>query len=367
MTPITLSEEQEKGLKLIHLWLDTDVQEFKLGGYAGTGKTTLIKVLLDQIRLKYCVAVASFTGKAVSILRRKGITTAQTLHSLMYTPREKNGQITFVLREYIEADIVVIDEASMVSEELYHDLLTFGVRILWIGDPAQLEPIGSDAGLMKKPDFTLTQIHRQAENSEILTLATRLRQGQWNADLRKDFPKMIERYKFPLDIGNPDQVICGFNKTRVAFNNHVRKHLKRKGLIETGERIICLRNNPQIGLFNGLQLTVTAFTQIHEKVIRFYALNELDQQLGPFDLYIPQLNFPSTVEPSELKKWSILLNRPTLSLFDYSYAITTHKAQGSEWDSVVVIEEIWEEKWKPERWRYTAVTRAAKELKYFYK
>ena len=163
---IILTEEQQLAINKILLWFElSQSQEFKLGGYAGTGKTTIIKCLIGpDLSSKIHPVICAFTGKACHVLRKKGLLSAQTIHSLIYDAlMDEDGSVTFTLKTRLESrpNLIIIDEASMISADLYRDLRSFGIKLLFIGDPGQLEPIGDNPNLMKQPDYVLTKIHRQ--------------------------------------------------------------------------------------------------------------------------------------------------------------------------------------------------------------
>ena len=194
-------------------------QVFRVFGYAGAGKTTIVRHAIAELGLDTMerdsdgsasasggVLYAAFTGKAALVMTRKG-TPASTIHSLIYrvseaTPAEiekvKNDiadikaqlpslpaasrlmeetrlrslelRLTeihkprFVLNEQSilkEAKLLVLDEVSMVGEEMATDLLAFGKPILVLGDPGQLPPVkGEGAFTQQTPDVMLTEIHR---------------------------------------------------------------------------------------------------------------------------------------------------------------------------------------------------------------
>jgi exodeoxyribonuclease-5 len=365
---IVLTDEQNSAQDRIVDWVlnQPDKQEFELGGYAGTGKTTLMKFLRARLTEEdVSTQVAAFTGKACNVLQRKGIH-ASTLHSIMYVPHTdpKTHEMTFELRppETLECDLMIVDEASMVSTELYKDLKTFGVKILWVGDPGQLEPVGDNPHLMVKPDFTLSTIHRQALESPIITLATDIRTGG-----------IIDRAKHPrpgeLDIRSKtgmkadmllmhDQIICAKNKTREYLNNLMRQahgYSDQPNRIMVGEKLICLHNNLKLGVFNGMIFFVDAITE-EDGNDWYVTMHTEDGQTYQ--------NFPLWKRPflEELPKQNVYIPKAACWC-TYAYAVTCHKSQGSEWDKVMVFDEwmpptVWDMK----RWRYTAVTRAAKYL-----
>lgn len=148
------SPEQDKALTEVSSWLNKGRSPiFRLFGYAGTGKTTLARYFAETVDGD--VQFAAFTGKAAQVLRSKGATNARTIHSLIYRPRgeeevadETTGKTsiapTFSLNRQspvAQAKLIVIDECSMVDEQLGRDLMSFGTPILVLGDPGQLPPI----------------------------------------------------------------------------------------------------------------------------------------------------------------------------------------------------------------------------------
>lgn len=367
---MTLSDEQTKAIDSILNWFNDPKQEmeFKLGGYAGTGKTTVIKSIIEKVKK---TEVCAFTGKAVSVLRKKGCLDALTIHSLIYTPVQgKNGVIEFVLKDSLPStDLIIVDEASMISESLYEDLISFQIPILWVGDPGQLEPVGDDVALMKEPDIILKEIHRQGEGSGILSYATHCREKKTpsryasNTDNLDVSLNRILGYRKPIDV---DQIICGFNKTRVNLNSQMRRDKGfNKSLLNIGEKLICLKNNSKVGIFNGMQFTLLEWKQKTSLIAWVRVKDDLDNIIS-FHTFVPQFGHQSTIESYIVNKEARISDYKDLSLLDYSYCITAHKSQGSEWESVCVIEELWPGKWDSARWRYTAITRASKKLLYLY-
>ena len=164
---------QDEALNAVAHWLkekpgeNSTPQVFRLFGYAGTGKTTLAKHLAEHVDgdRKF----AAFTGKAASVMRGKGCHGASTIYSLIYRARESGEEIPSFDLWYdapaLKAELIIIDECSMVDAELGRDLLSFGVPLLVLGDPAQLPPI-SGGGLFTEaePDAMLTEVHRQAQD-----------------------------------------------------------------------------------------------------------------------------------------------------------------------------------------------------------
>jgi exodeoxyribonuclease-5 len=356
MNLLEFSADQAAALAAVRAWRDSgpygDRQYFTLGGYAGTGKTTLIAHLAQTWE---GVAVAAFYGKAAHVLRTKGVA-ATTIHGLIYVPATAAGGATrFRRRRHLGGvRTLIIDEASMIDHVLFCDLLSFGLPVLFVGDHGQLEPIGTSAGLMADPHVRLETIHRQARGNPILRLATAFREGRptpyW--DDPQGRLRVAGQRDFWQLVSPGVQMICGFNRTRHAVNRRVRALAGRRGPVEPGDKLVCLRNNSRLGVFNGQQVTVLDIAQdrldtIHLDVEtddgRSVTLPALRQQLGRD----PLKDFRSK----------------DVALMDYGYCLTAHKAQGAEWDDVLVLEEICSS-WNPRRWRYTAATRARQRLVY---
>ena len=319
-----------------------------LGGYAGTGKTTLIKYLVHFFPN---FGVCAYTGKAANVLRKKGIAGASTIHSRIYKAFFDNGAVYFDLTDDPGCFGFIVDEASMVSEDIYVDLLSFGLPMIFVGDHGQLEPVGSDFNLMKAPDFKLEEIHRNA--GEIAHFAEHIRKG-FKATSFKTIEKVefVQKRKLTDDVlVGVDQIICAYNKTRVAINTRVRKALGFEGVINVGERVMCLRNNKQLGLFNGMQgVVINLYTG---KWGRRYMDFEYDGIVYK-DIWYDQKQFGK-------EKYDIEHGRDTPNPFDYAACITAHKAQGDEWDKVLVLEQKCAN-WSHKRWGYTAASRAREKV-----
>ena len=176
------STEQDRALSAVAAWLkEPRAQVFRLFGYAGTGKTTLARHLAESVDGE--VAFGAFTGKAALVMRSKGCKDARTIHSLIYRAKEvESEEPSFELNEDSEAAnaaLIVIDECSMVDEEFGRDLLSFGKKVLVLGDPAQLPPVkGGGYFTEAEPDVMLTEVHRQAADDPIIRLSMIVREGR---------------------------------------------------------------------------------------------------------------------------------------------------------------------------------------------
>lgn len=351
-----LTEEQRLVIKGIIDGFKAGKRVIAVGGAAGTGKTTLISNL---IKVLPNWAVCAYTGKAAEVLRRKGVD-ASTIHSLIYTPamssdgsifRDKSGNPIFHLADSLPYSGLIIDEASMVGKDIHKDLLSFDTKILYVGDHAQLEPIASDINIMAHPDFVLETIHRNA--GEIAHFCQWIRSGYNPVAFANHYSvkkvKFINQWQADSHLMQADQVICAYNKTRVQLNALIRygKGFKTNKP-ESNDRIMCLKNNRQIGLFNGMQGEIE-FLYNKENRMRFKTEDRL------FDIHYDPYQFGR--ESYSLEDYGKDDPMP----FDWCYAITCHKAQGSEWDKVMVYAQR-SNRWDMRRWNYTAASRAKKSL-----
>lgn len=357
------SPDQSTALDAVGDWLkDTDAdQVFRLFGYAGTGKTTLAKHLADQEDGK--VLFGAFTGKAAMVMRQKGCGDASTIHSMIYKPKEKNGIIRFKLDKNSpvkDADLVIIDECSMVGNELAEDLLSFGTKVLALGDPAQLPPV-KDAGYFtnEQPDVMLIEIHRQARGNPIIHMATKVRRGQHLNTGEFEGCKVIDENDFDeAELLETDQVICGMNKTRQRLNSELRAANGFKSLHpEKNDRLVCLRNNHAKGLLNGSIWSVEdSNTSPQDDFIHMLASSEdFDDDVKRGIQVLPEF-FEGKEKDLDYE------TRRHSDEFTFGYALTAHKSQGSQWDDVVVLDEGSVFREDQHRWLYTAITRAAKRI-----
>lgn len=353
-----LTDKQKHVLYKIVSDVRKGVDEVKMAGYAGTGKSTLIKYL---IKFFPEFAVCAYTGKAANVLREKGIDQdkASTIHSLIYTPQtDRDGTLYFALSHGLWNEGIIIDEASMVSEDIYYDLKSFNIPLIFIGDHGQLEPVGSDFNIMKDPNYVLEEIHRNA--GEIARFGEFIRRGYNTSKYKVNDNSKIEfvtqRSLSVKDYLNVDQIICAFNKTRVKINQIVREAQGYSGTINIGEKIMCLKNNKTLRLFNGMQGIVTG---LHKGK---HGKNLMDFKFGNEKFE----NIWYDTEQFGKEKYKMdKYDRNSPSPFDYASCITCHKSQGDQWDKVLVLEQKCRG-WDHKRWAYTAATRAKNHLKWAY-
>ncbi|HEX2127139.1 MAG TPA: AAA family ATPase [Thermoleophilaceae bacterium] len=356
------SPQQDAALSAVADWLRRgDRQVFRLFGFAGTGKTTLARHIAEGVEGE--VAFGAYTGKAALVLRAKGCPEATTIHSMIYRSREgdENGP-QFVLNRSsaaAKADLIVIDECSMVDEELGRDLLSFGRPVLVLGDPAQLPPVkGGGFFTDAEPDVMLTEVHRQAQDDPIVHLSMRVREGGRLAPGRFGESRVIPRREIDAAaVMRANQVLVGLNKTRRLYNARLRElNGYRDPMPAAGEKLVCLRNDKTKGLLNGGTWTVQAVRGIRNDFVRMDVLPEDESRRRSVEVAVLKQFFEGAEDAIPL-----LLRRES-DEFTYGYALTVHKAQGSQWDDVVLFDESYAFREHRSRWLYTGLTRAAQRV-----
>jgi len=324
--------------------------EITVGGHAGCGKTTIIQHL---ITLLPGFAVCAYTGKATNVLRTKGVEKASTIHSLIYKPYvDVNKKVYFSLASNIEYEGIVVDEASMVSSTIYKDLMSFKKPVIFVGDHGQLEPIGDSFNLMQNPDYKLETIHRNA--GEIAHFAEYIRNGYRPASWEvrhgsSDKIQFLNKQNYVNVFEDVDQIICAFNKTRAEVNKKVRDAQNRGAKPEIGDRVICLRNDAKLGLFNGMQGEIVDLNKF---------MMTFQSEDNTFDNSIEIAYEPSVFGQV---KYEFDRDRDSPHPFDYAYAVTAHKFQGSEQNKILVLEQKCD-LWDSKRWSYTAASRAREKI-----
>ena len=357
------SPQQDAAIAAVKAWLRDERQQlFRLFGFAGTGKTTLAKELAADVRGG--VLFGAFTGKAALVLQRKGCRGASTIHSMIYSldETEAGWEPKFrlnALSPVKEAELVIIDECSMVDEALGRDLLSFGTKVLVLGDPAQLPPVkGQGFFTSAEPDVMLTEVHRQARENPIISMSMTIREGG-KLDLGAyGDSRVIRREEIDAaSILDADQVLVGKNRTRRAYNDRIRVLKERDPAgPQAGDKLVCLRNNREKKLLNGGLWTVDKVKAVKANGIKMLASSEDHVERKPTEITVLPEFFDGREDGLTFQQ------KRDSDEFTYGYALTCHKAQGSQWDDVVVFDEastFREDAW---RWRYTAITRAAERV-----
>ncbi|MBD3328929.1 AAA family ATPase [Candidatus Dojkabacteria bacterium] len=382
---MNLSNDQKKAIRDLLAWFTSRQRTpyITLGGYAGTGKTTVVAKFrreLNKINKKIRVAFCSYTGKAARVLREtiaendaaSDNDSVSTIHSLIYSPIVNDSEVIigWERQEEIKYDLIIVDEGSMVDQSIWTDLSSFGVPIIAVGDHGQLPPIRGDFNLMSKPMLKLNEIHRQARGNPIIKLSILAREtgeipvkrysdnvykiDKRADDARDEINDILNKYD------ENTMILCGYNFTRIKLNNHIRNYLGFESPTpEPGDRVICLRNNRLKDIYNGMLGTISQIEKVDDKW--FYSEIELDgeDELFSGQILIDQFGAKSAINFTQDRAKSI-----DGDLFDFGYALTVHKAQGSQAERVILFEErfskMTDDMWR--KWLYTGITRAVREL-----
>lgn len=380
---IAFSEKQKSIIDYILQWYkEHSVQYLTFGGYAGTGKTTMLGYLgqhLHRDKKNIKIAYCSYTGKAARVLQHK-LKDAKsifksdyigTIHGLIYKAicDDKDNIIGWEkkLQEEFAYDLIIVDEASMVTRQIWDDLLSYGVPILASGDHGQLPPVEGSFNLMERPNIKLEEIFRQERDNPIIKVSEIARryghipQLEFSDTVKKLSKNGENTQEFLSDIlesfDDQTMVLTGYNRTRVDLNRGIRQLLEFESPEpQYGDRVICLKNNPSMGIFNGMTGTILSISKNH--IGKFYdAEIALD---GEDEIFVG----PISINQFGKVETNTQYLPENMNLFDFGYALTVHKAQGSQARRVILFEERFpqmsDDNWR--RWLYTAVTRAEEEL-----
>lgn len=390
---IELAKKQEEGLKTAVARWKNHEKYTVISGYAGTGKSTLVKFIIEAIDVEPSkVAYASYTGKAAEVLRKKGNPNAMTLHRLLYDsfPREGGGFYRKP-KEHLEYTIIVVDEVSMVPRSMIELLMKHKVYILFLGDPFQLPQIEKkeEHTLLVSPHVFLDEIMRQEAESEIIQLTMKIRN-----DEQIDYYKGKEVQIIPkseLVTGHltwADQVICATNATRHTYNQQMRDLYGFTGKVpQDGEKMICLRNywdeldnfgvaplvNGTTGIIKNPFESFTkvpSWVQCHnhhlENVTCDFITDDgtFSQIMMDKELLIDGSPCLEWREAYQVHKYEFRTHTLLVPYeFAFGYVITGHKAQGDQWSKVTVLEEKFPfDKKEHARWLYTCCTRPTDKL-----
>ena len=392
-----LSDKQKEAIKMIN---DNNVTI--ITGGPGTGKTTIIKSIIEIYKQKkYKIVLCAPTGRAAKRITETTGEEASTLHRLLEIGKVDEDNFYKKEKEYegapIDADIIIVDEVSMVDMFIMNYLLSciyLGTKLILVGDTDQLPSVGPGSVLkdiiasQKIPTVHLNQIFRQAAKSKIIVNAHRVNEG--NKFIQKDDPNLEENPKedfFFIKENNPEKILeqvlslCNGRLKKFGdydfFENIQVLTPTKKGMLGTkelnkalqqelnphrdgdpekvsmgatfriGDRVMQTKNNYDMywerkdgeslevgnGVFNGETGTITNINE-KEKNIRikfddekvcWYEFNDLEQ-------------------------------------IEHSYCITIHKAQGSEFDVVIMVIPQAAPMLLTRNLLYTGITRAKKLL-----
>lgn len=365
-------------MAILDWYKKTDMKQFRLGGLAGSGKSSILPFVVERLGLdEYDVEYACPTNRACDELRPKleahGIRSrVQTLsrmfrnHYRKHTPgcpadrdpsqecaRDCKSELKSVSKGIVgHGKLLVCDESSMISQDLYDDIRYSGWRTLFTGDHGQLPPVGSRLSLMENPDFALETSRRQGEGSAIIEVAYAARRGEsigqgWHG---KEVLKK-RRYGDLKWEGKEDRLVLAWkNSKRCEINEAARAALGRSGPPQVGEPVIAMESSG--GMRNSMRAVIAEvrpYRENYEMQLRF-TNGRLQKVLALASQFGSETVRGGAEDKAKL---------------DWAYSMTVHKAQGAQSDEVVLYDASGLRDWKPEeyrRWLYTGITRAAKRL-----
>lgn len=395
MSQITLTEKQNKALKETINWYkyNNDQRIWTIAGVAGSGKSTLVKFIINELNLGNNVAYCAFTGMAAGVLTKKG-NPATTIHKLIYNTKpmkDKKGKTYFVfeLKEELDEHIslIIVDEVSMVSEKMLNELKSFGIKILAMGDKAQLPPpANSYCKLLDKPDIFLDEPLRQSLDNPIIYVANKARlRENIQYGTYGDSVQVVSKDHLSYEMFMfADQILAGRNNTVVGLNNFYRRNILKINtpIPQKGEKIICLKNNweqeiieseIQQFLVNGLlgrvesDLIIKPRTKTFEFDFRpeYFEKEKFKKITGDLLYFTDGIRSDDEIFENEEKYMKELMFRKnmteTIDKFTYGNVITVYKSQGNEFNNVFYVDEVLNRSLYYEH-LYTAITRAKEKI-----
>lgn len=389
-----LNEGQKAAVETFVSFMSSSELCMSLSGYAGTGKTFTLGRISEAMKAAGIpVAFIAPTNKAVVVMAKNGID-AQTVHKFVYEWRLEGGTWKQSRKSGKEFNhgLIVMDESSMANDQILEDLESYArkamCKVLYVGDPGQLPPVGKNNQRKVFQEFNfkaeLTQVMRQGAGSRILDLATAIRNGNMVVPSNSDkdvavtstnmaFSNYIEKVKGGMDA----TFICWTNASRITLNLRARNALGIKGRPQNGEKFIAINNTERYA--NGEEFSeLGAYVgDVEVDGVNGYVYEVPNDGLNvdkEYILVLPAFKDASfglpkcvTGEMAHLfdghRSRNGYFYTPSkdvkLVVATFAYAITGHKSQGSQWDFVFVDDCS---RYEAQQWFYTVVTRAAKGL-----
>lgn len=417
---MTLSKDQIAAKQTILDWINSPRRSsyLTLGGYAGTGKSSLIAEVRKSLPDNWKVAFCAYTGKASGVMKNKLIDAnavnmndyVGTIHGLCYHVRTDpdTGLNVFERKWHIDYNLIIVDEASMVNQDLFQDLRLYRIPILFVGDHGQLPPISSDDfNLMTDPVIKLEEVHRFGANTALLDLSVMAREGtripfkQFDdkvAKVNENDPLVNDFIMNRLGDFSDGICLCGTNNTRADVNQLIRLNY---GVIadiddkvpKVGDRVVCLRNNRALvdPIYNGMLGKITSIADIsnsgckllddawnmsvsvddgfvYKGMVNKHHFGELKYSTDGKEFVtlreLMQMKSKITIKERKMMRGKLGKRKLYFDAFDFGYCLTVHKSQGSEWGNVMLFEETsgyWDEDYR-RKWLYTAITRSNNRL-----
>ena len=375
---MVLTNGQEKGLKIAVERYKNKEPYTVIAGAAGTGKSSMVRFVIDALNVPDDkVVYISFTGKASLVLRNKGCENSCTAHKLLYVAKEKpDGTYDFTPKKHLDNEykIIVLDECSMLPDDMWQLLLSHKVHVLALGDNEQLPPVSGDNRILEHPHVVLDEIVRQALESPIIRLSVDVRSGKYIEYGGEKECRVIppERVSDKLLLG-ADQVLCGKNITRHCLNERIRNIKFGEQCSHgplNGDKVICLKNEWNVigtnedPLVNGMIGTIDNIRLKDNNLYKPGMIADFisDSNGEYYGLRMDYKIFSEKETTVNKDNWMQYPKQARAYEFDYGYTVTVHKFQGSEAEKVVVYDEWLGDREFHRRWLYTAVTRSSKML-----
>lgn len=408
---VALSADQKAALDQIETWFREpgSKRHFALAGAAGSGKTTVTGLLIRRLKLtSQQVMLLAPTGKAVEALKfrlpRGWKSRARTLASFLWNWKfsgyqGENNKFVNGGAKPVEASLslLIVDEASMVTQRDFEALSHYR-RVLFTGDPDQLPPVVEDSsleaqmgscGVLEKPDATLQSVHRHGKDTAIYVVSHGARRGEQPAFGPSEDGRVLHLSEadghFGIDqlheyVDQADVVLTQRNSVRVMINEYVRR---RRGFMTSpidfrpkpGEILVCSENfmHPvkKTRVANGERMKVTEF--LGTRSVRKDAPEVQDFAVMAHPegrehdeaewLISSQMLMGDQIRGSVLETEHVSGPRSGVMRADWGYCLTVHKAQGSEWPRVVVVDDNDPDHNVPlNKWYYVAYSRAVEQL-----
>ena len=379
-----LSDEQNKAMKAVLSWINNKKEKeqiFIFGGIAGSGKTTCINYIKNELNMRTIEMV--YTGMASLVLKQNGNPNAKTIHSTIYNTRKgADGKPIHMIKkkeEMEDIDMFIVDECSMINESMFNDILSFKKKVLFVGDHKQLPPIKGN-GILTHPDVELNECHRVALENPLTWLSQEIRMGRFALKNQVIGNEIVIINQENLELARKvDQIITTTHKNRIRFNAMYRKYLGFDDMPRVDDRVVCKKNDWSNLSFSGLLKTdvalVNGMSGTIEKIERNGHQDFWDTYNKHHSIAISNIDFKPNLDINTYKgiesdyasllhdrKQSYKFDTRDMNFFEYAYALSLYSCQGSQYGSVYYHHKPFGAVEVRASMLYTGVTRAKNKL-----